>query len=183
MEIWIIYKYYESERFLVFSEIFRFFIGKEYKGLKNYNYMKKNSKSQTHIINHSELFRTKTKHRKCLAFSGFGNRKFPKDLNTYDNNICYERMFNNTYLGLSIIISNSAMRELMKESKTLYDVIEILEQGTDAPRKRKIGTIEKWFSKGNKIFNAVIVKDYNEHAKKECWVLIHFGKFTKKRYE
>ena len=34
------------------------------------------------------------------------------------------------------------MRELMKEEKTLYDVVEVLEQGYDAPRKRKEGTIE-----------------------------------------
>lgn len=89
-------------------------------------------------------------------------------------------MFTERYSGLRIAVTNSAMRELMKEEKTLYDVVEILENGYDAPRKRKKGTIEKWLDKGNKTFNAVIVRDYNEIMKEDCWVLIHFGKFTKR---
>jgi len=87
-------------------------------------------------------------------------------------------MFNEKYNGLRIAISDSAMRELMKEEKTLYDVVKILEEGYDAPRKRKKGIIEKWLNKGNKTFNAVIVKDYDEVMKEDCWLLIHFGKFT-----
>jgi hypothetical protein len=90
-------------------------------------------------------------------------------------------MFGEKYNGLRIIVSDSAMRELMKEEKTLYDVVEILEQGYDAPRKRKEGTIEKWMDKGNKTFNAVIVQDYNELMKEDCWVLIHFGKFSRRK--
>jgi len=86
-------------------------------------------------------------------------------------------MFSEKYGGLRIVVSDSAMRELMKEEKTLYDVAEILEEGYEAPRKRKAGTIEKWLDRGNKTFNAVIVKDYNEIMKEDVWVLIHFGKF------
>ena len=52
-------------------------------------------------------------------------------------------MFNEKYKGLRIAISHSAMQELMQEGKTIYDVVEILENGYDAPRKRKQGTIEK----------------------------------------
>jgi len=90
-------------------------------------------------------------------------------------------MSTDKYRNLRIIVSDSAMRELMKEAKTLYDVVEILETGKDAPRKRKQGTIERWLSKGNKTYNAVVVKDYNEMMKEECWVLIHFGKFTRSK--
>ncbi len=90
-------------------------------------------------------------------------------------------MFDDKYKGLRIIVSDSAMRELMKEEKTLYDVVQILEEGYDAPRKRKEGTIEKWFDKGNKTFNVVVVQDYNEIMKEDCWVLIHFGKFTRRK--
>ena len=90
-------------------------------------------------------------------------------------------MFGEKYNGLRIIVSDSAMRELMREEKTLYDVVEILEQGYDAPRIRKEGTIEKWLDKGNKTFNAVVVQDYNEIMKEECWVLIHFGKFSRRQ--
>jgi predicted CopG family antitoxin len=90
-------------------------------------------------------------------------------------------MFSSTYKGIRIAVSHAAMQELMKEGKSVSDVIEILEEGDDAPRKRKKGTIEKWLIKGNKTFNAVIVRDYHELMKEECWLLIHFGKFTKKR--
>ena len=90
-------------------------------------------------------------------------------------------MFNDKYKGLRIAVSNSAMQELMHEGKTIYDIVEILENGYDAPRKRKEGTIEKWKDKGNKTYNAVIVKDYHEILKEECWVLIHFGKFTRRQ--
>ena len=72
------------------------------------------------------------------------------------------------------------MQELMQEGKTIYDVVEIFENGYDAPRKRKHGTIEKWLDKGKKTYNAVIVKDYHEILKEDCWVLIHFGKFSRR---
>lgn len=89
-------------------------------------------------------------------------------------------MFNERYKGLRIAVSHSAMQELMQEGKTIYDVVEILENGYDAPRKRKQGTIEKWLDKGKKTYNAVIVKDYHEILKEDCWVLIHFGKFSRR---
>jgi len=90
-------------------------------------------------------------------------------------------MFNDKYKGLRIVVSNLAMTELMKEEKTLYDVVQILEEGYDAPRKRKAGTIERWLDKGKKTFNVVIAKDYNEVMKEDVWVLIHFGKFTRRK--
>lgn len=88
-------------------------------------------------------------------------------------------MFDERYNGLRIVVSDAAMRELVKHEKTLNDVVKILSEGHDAPRRRKEGTIEKWLDKGNKTFNAVIVQDYNEMMKEDCWVLIHFGKFTR----
>ena len=89
-------------------------------------------------------------------------------------------MFEGKYKECNIVVSDSAMRDLMNEEKTLYDVVKVLERGYDAPRKRKAGTIERWLDKGTKTFNAVIAKDYNEIMKEDCWVLIHFGKFTKR---
>ena len=90
-------------------------------------------------------------------------------------------MFIEKYKGLRIAISQSAMQELMHEGKTIYDVVEILETGYDAPRKRKKGTTEKWLDKSKKTYNAVIVKDYHEILKEDYWVLIHFGKFTRRQ--
>lgn len=90
-------------------------------------------------------------------------------------------MFGERYRGLRIAVSDAAMRELIKHEKTLLDVVKILGQGYDAPRKRKAGTIEKWLDRGNKTFNVVLVKDYDEIMKEDCWVLVHCGKFTRRR--
>lgn len=85
------------------------------------------------------------------------------------------------YKGLRIAPSLSAMRELMEDNKTMFNVVKILEEGHDAPRKRKEGTVEKWLNKGNKTYNAVVVKSYDNIMKEEIWVLTHFGKFGRKR--
>lgn len=69
---------------------------------------------------------------------------------------------------------------MMKEGKALDEVSKILNCGYNAPRKRKKDTIERWLDAGNKTYNAVIAKDYNEISREEIWVLIHFGKFTKR---
>ncbi len=85
------------------------------------------------------------------------------------------------YLGLKIIVTDAAMRELMKYSKTLSDIVNVLQRGYDSPRKRGQNKFEKWLNKGSKTFNVVIVKDYNEILQEECWVLIHFGIFSRSR--
>ncbi len=90
-------------------------------------------------------------------------------------------MFTVTYQGLRIAVSLSAARELMEEEKTVDDVVEVLETGYDAPRKRRVGTIERWLNKGNKTYNAVIVKDHDNSMNEEVWVLIHFGRFTRRK--
>ena len=100
---------------------------------------------------------------------------------TSSSNISFGHMFYWTYHGLRIAVTDSAMRELIKEGKGLNFIVKVLEDGYDAPRRRKKGTIEKWMNKGNKTFNVVVVKDYDEVMKEECWVLIHFGKFTRRR--
>ncbi len=89
-------------------------------------------------------------------------------------------MLSPTYKGLRIAVSLSAARELMKHEKTMSDVVDVLENGYNAPRKRKEGTIEKWLDKGKKTYNAVVVKDYDNAMQEEVWVLIHFGKFSKR---
>lgn len=68
----------------------------------------------------------------------------------------------------------------MKEGKTVFDVVEVLTEGEDAPRTRKSGTVEKWLHKGLKTYNAVVVEDYDEIMKEDIWVLIHLGKFTRR---
>ena len=104
-----------------------------------------------------------------------------KDLNTYVDYNCLENTLSEKYQGLRIEITDSAMRELMKEGKTIFHVLKILEEGYDAPRKRREEIIEKWLDRGNKTFNVVVTKSYHEILNEERWILIHFGKFTRRR--
>lgn len=59
----------------------------------------------------------------------------------------------------------------------LFDVKDILENGEDSPRKRKEGTIERWKITGNKTYEVVVVKDYNDFFKQDVWLITHIGKF------
>jgi hypothetical protein len=90
-------------------------------------------------------------------------------------------MFSDRYRGLRIAVSDAAMRELMKEGKSLSDVVDILEHGRDAPRKRKTGIIEKWLDKGAKTYCAVVARDYNEVLHEDVLLLIHYGRFSRRR--
>ncbi len=90
-------------------------------------------------------------------------------------------MFDIKYRGLKLVPSYSATRELMRYGFDLYDVVSMLELGYSAPRKRKKDVIEKWFDNGNKTYNIVIGKDYNEKFKEEVWIIIHVGKFARRK--
>jgi len=89
------------------------------------------------------------------------------------------------YKGLRIEPTLSASRELVKEEKDLYDVLEILEEGYESSAsKRKPNIVEKSIRKGNKEYKAVIAKteiSYPDGFKEEVWRLIHFGKITFKK--
>lgn len=89
-------------------------------------------------------------------------------------------MFNIRYSGLRLIPSKSAGEEMLKYGICIEDCREILEKGYE-PRKRGKDTIEKWTDFGDKTYNVVVVKDYDEILKEEAWVIIHVGRFTKKR--
>ena len=90
-------------------------------------------------------------------------------------------MFDVKYKGLKLIPSYSATRELMRYGFDLCDAAKILELGYNAPRKRKKDVIEKWLNKENKTYNIVIGKDYNLKFKEEVWIIIHVGKFTRRK--
>ena len=88
-----------------------------------------------------------------------------------------------TYRGLRIEPTLSANRELVREGKDLYDVLEILESGYIV-KKRKKDIIEKALRKGNKEFRAVIAKtqiQYPDGFIEYVWRLIHFGKIAYKK--
>jgi hypothetical protein len=84
------------------------------------------------------------------------------------------------YEGLRIAPTRAAQRELFKLGMDIQDCLDILKNGY-SPRKRAKGTVERWLDKGNKTFNVVVAKDYDEIRHEECWVLIHLGKFTKRK--
>ncbi len=78
------------------------------------------------------------------------------------------------YKGKPIMPTKTAMDELSDNSLDLYDVAEILEYGFDI-RKRQKNIIERGISRGNKVFNIVII-DMVDYYK-----LIHAGKFSLSR--
>ena len=94
-------------------------------------------------------------------------------------------MFDIRFKGLRIEPTLSASRELIKEKKDLYDVLEILEEGYESSTsKRKVNIIERSLRKGNKEYKAVAAKTevvYPDNFREEVWRLIHFGKSTFKK--
>ena len=106
--------------------------------------------------------------------------KKEEDLNNledyYDCKI--ESVLTVKYRGLRLIASKAARNELRHYRLGLEDCKKILENGYE-PKKRKKNTIEKWFDKGNKTYNVVIVKSYNYFYNEELYLITHIGEFTK----
>lgn len=94
-------------------------------------------------------------------------------------------MFHIKFKGLRIEPTLSASRELVKEKKDLYGVLEILENGYESSAsKRKEDIIERSLRRGNKEYKAVVAKTnviYPDGFREEVWRLIHFGKITYKK--
>ena len=90
-----------------------------------------------------------------------------------------------TYKGMRIEPTLSASRELVRESKDLYDVLEILEEGYDCSKsKRKKNIIERCTRKGNKEYRTVLAETevtYSDGYIEKVLRLIHFGKNTYKK--
>ena len=99
------------------------------------------------------------------------------DLNTYVIDICNKH----TYHGIRLILSRTAARELFKYKLTLKDCERILDEGYESPRKRDKCTVENWLDLGNKTYNLVIVKDVNYSFKENVWVIIHLGRFNRRK--
>ena len=99
---------------------------------------------------------------------------------TYFINLCWQHMSTIKYKGLRLIPAISASNELFKYKLDVEDCKEILESGY-GPRKRAKNTTEKWFDIGNKTYNVVIVKVFNQFYGENIYLIIHVGKFTKKR--
>lgn len=71
--------------------------------------------------------------------------------------------------------------ELLKHGIDLYDVEEILNEGYDCSRsKRRKGVLERCIDKGNKTIKVVVQQGFIELDGKECWELIHVGKFSRR---
>jgi len=88
-------------------------------------------------------------------------------------------MFDVRHKSIPLIPSRSAVKEMMQLGFTLSDCKEMLEQGYDAPRKRASGTEEKWYDKGSKTYNIVIVKSVNYMLNEEIYLITHVGEFSR----
>ncbi len=78
------------------------------------------------------------------------------------------------------MVSRSAMVELCKEGLDLHDVLDILENGTESPRRRARGTIERRLERRGRVHEVVIVEDHHHVLNEDVWLLIHVGTFTKR---
>ena len=91
------------------------------------------------------------------------------------------------YQGLPIITvqtrrgQKNVLDELVKYEMDLDDVAEILNEGYDCSRsKRREGVLERCIDRGNKVIKVVVQRGFIELDGKECWELIHVGKFSRR---
>jgi len=89
-------------------------------------------------------------------------------------------MYDIRYRGLRLIPTKAAAYELSKLKLRINDCKGILEKGYSPTRRRAKNTEEKWFDKGKKIYNVVIVRSFNYLYNEEVWLIKHVGEFTKK---
>jgi hypothetical protein len=88
-------------------------------------------------------------------------------------------MFDVRYLGLRLVSSRAAMREMMFYGMSILDCKDILEEGY-SPRKRAADTVERWLDVGSKTYNAVVVRLYNGFFGEYVWLITHVGRFTRR---
>ena len=97
----------------------------------------------------------------------------------------YLWIFEIRFQNLTIVPTLDATRELIKNDKDLYDVLDILKNGVDySASKRKKNIVEKALIRKNKLYKAVVAKVEVSHPNGSCefvWKLIHFGKTTYKK--
>lgn len=86
------------------------------------------------------------------------------------------------YKGCRIEPTLSASRELVKHGCSLYDAVEILENGYDcSASRRKVNIEEKCLRKGSKEIKAVVALttvSYPDKFTETVWRLIHFSTIT-----
>ncbi len=86
------------------------------------------------------------------------------------------------YKGLPLRPTRSVYNELKNLRMDLYDVLQILKDGYDCSTSgRKKGTFEKCLDFKNKTIKVVVVKSFEFWSKQEVYVIVHVGKFTKRK--
>ncbi len=77
--------------------------------------------------------------------------------------------------GIQIVPTQAAYYELIDLKFDLYDVLEILERGSNCERsKRAKGTVEKCIRSKGKIYKVVVVR--STYLGNPAWRIIHVGK-------
>jgi len=80
------------------------------------------------------------------------------------------------YQNKELKATKNSSHELWELKKDLWDVLKILEKGYEcSASKRKENILERCIKKGNIIFKAVVA-DCEDYL-----LLIHFGKFTRRK--
>jgi hypothetical protein len=80
------------------------------------------------------------------------------------------------YKNKPLILSRTAMNEMMQYGYDLYDILEILNSGYDCSKsKRSKNIIERCIDRKEKTVRAVVAESYNYAMDCEVWVVTHFG--------
>ncbi|MBM4249339.1 MAG: hypothetical protein FJ149_07895 [Euryarchaeota archaeon] len=58
---------------------------------------------------------------------------------------------------------------------TLFDVLDVLENGTDSGPKRKIGMIERTKKSKNMTIKVLVAESYNYDISEDIWLIVHVG--------
>ncbi|MBI2128856.1 hypothetical protein HYU07_01320 [Candidatus Woesearchaeota archaeon] len=96
-------------------------------------------------------------------------------------------MYEPSYQGLPVITvqtrrgQKNVVDELVEYEMDLDDVVAILNEGYECSRsKRRKGVLEKCVDRGDKTVKVVVQRGFIELDGRECWELIHVGKFTRR---
>ena len=88
-------------------------------------------------------------------------------------------IFNVRFRGLRLVPSKAARIEMMRYGLMLENCLVMLENGKNAPRRRKRGTVERWIRKRGKVWNMVVKENYSTYEKEHVYLIVHVGCFRK----
>lgn len=86
-----------------------------------------------------------------------------------------------SYKGLPIIPTRSTMNEMSDLCMSLWDVLDVLENGKDCyASQRRNGTLERCQDKGKRTTKVVVIRSHNWSLGTDVWALVHVGNISRR---